>query len=205
MKTTPVLRAMKGELGTTDTPPPGPYSVGMTKGPHGETAPPWTVVCGDGRAIAGHVPSREIAQAIALAMNRLAGADAEGEEVLRAPLDVLPADPKHQRDASDDVANYFRKMGASDLGKGRLLFDCPVVASALKAAEWWREGLLDAIRRAGADVGRNDDWTGPKPPNPYFNGTKEADAWDEGCCAPARLSRPRRPGRPRKLEEGERR
>ena len=31
---------------------------------------PWTVQCGDGRAIAGHVQSREIADAIAAALNQ---------------------------------------------------------------------------------------------------------------------------------------
>jgi hypothetical protein len=31
--------------------------------------PPWTVVCGDGRAVAGHVPSAAIAGEIAMALN----------------------------------------------------------------------------------------------------------------------------------------
>lgn len=59
----------EGELGAGDALPPGPYSVGMYEGPRGETAPPWVVRCGDGRAIAGHVPSRQIAEKIAEAMN----------------------------------------------------------------------------------------------------------------------------------------
>lgn len=48
--------------------PPGPYTVGLTHGPHGDSRP-YTVVCADGRAIAGHIESRQCAQAIADAMN----------------------------------------------------------------------------------------------------------------------------------------
>lgn len=64
----------KGELGAGDLMPPGPYSVGLTHWQSGDgelhDGPPWTVVCGDGRAIAGYIPSREIAEEIAAALNR---------------------------------------------------------------------------------------------------------------------------------------
>lgn len=64
-----------GELGAGDEMPPGLYSVGLTicEGPDGsyETIP-WTVRCGDGRAVCGHVPSLAIAQAIADVLNRAA-------------------------------------------------------------------------------------------------------------------------------------
>lgn len=61
--------AGKGELGSSDRLPPGPYSVGATIWQSGE-GPPWTVRCGDGRAVAGHIPSREIAETICAALNR---------------------------------------------------------------------------------------------------------------------------------------
>jgi hypothetical protein len=59
-----------GELGAGDALPAGTYTIGLTHEENGYSGPPWTVCCGDGRAIAGHVPSREIAQAIADALNR---------------------------------------------------------------------------------------------------------------------------------------
>jgi len=59
-----------GELGDGDDMPAGPYRVGLTHEEGGFDGPPYTVCCGDGRAVAGHVPSRQIAQAIADALNR---------------------------------------------------------------------------------------------------------------------------------------
>lgn len=59
-----------GELGNGDELPPGPYRIGLTHWEGGFDGPPYTVQCGDGRAVAGHVPSRQIAQAIADALNR---------------------------------------------------------------------------------------------------------------------------------------
>lgn len=56
------------ELTSHDTLPPGPYSVGLTHTQRGDS-PPWTVVCGTGQAVAGHIPSRAIAECIALALN----------------------------------------------------------------------------------------------------------------------------------------
>lgn len=61
----------KGELSRGDSLPAGPYGVGLTHTQRGDE-PPYTVTCGDGRAVAGHVPSREIAGAIAEALNRMA-------------------------------------------------------------------------------------------------------------------------------------
>ena len=58
----------RGEFTSQDTMPPGPYKTGLTHSPAGD-GPPWTVVCGDGRAIAGHVPSRDIAEKIVIALN----------------------------------------------------------------------------------------------------------------------------------------
>jgi hypothetical protein len=57
-------------LDSSDTLPPGPYTVGLTSGPGDYRGVPYTIVCGDGRAIAGHVPSKAIAEAIADAMNQ---------------------------------------------------------------------------------------------------------------------------------------
>lgn len=62
----------KGEIGAGDPMPPGPYTVGLTHTPEGDM-PPWTVVCGDGRAVAGHVPSRECAEAIVEALHYRTG------------------------------------------------------------------------------------------------------------------------------------
>lgn len=59
---------MSGELTSRDALPPGPYGVGLTHTPHGDSVP-WTVTCGDGRAVAGHVPSKAIAEAIVAALN----------------------------------------------------------------------------------------------------------------------------------------
>ncbi len=53
--------------------PPGPYSVGLTHWISGDgeahDTQPYTILCGDGRAIAGHVESRQIAETIAEALN----------------------------------------------------------------------------------------------------------------------------------------
>lgn len=59
-------------IARTDPLPPGPYSVGLTKIQHADgyyEGQPYTIVCGDGRAIAGHVDSAACAEAIARAMN----------------------------------------------------------------------------------------------------------------------------------------
>jgi hypothetical protein len=61
----------QGELDSTSMLPRGPYGVSMTKGPRGELSIPYTVTCGTGQAVAGHVPSRPIAEAIAKALNAL--------------------------------------------------------------------------------------------------------------------------------------
>lgn len=76
----------RGELGAGDPMPPGPYTVGLTKceGPDSwyETIP-WTVRCGDGRAVAGHIPSLAIAEVVAAALNALPDPDkAPGQEAL---------------------------------------------------------------------------------------------------------------------------
>lgn len=63
------LPASKGEISRTDSMPPGPYGVGMTHTQRGDEWP-YTITCGDGRAIAGHVNSRACAQAIADVLNR---------------------------------------------------------------------------------------------------------------------------------------
>ncbi len=60
--------AALGELDAFSTMPAGPYAIGLTHTPHGDF-PPYTVVCGDGRAVAGHVPSAAIAGEIAMALN----------------------------------------------------------------------------------------------------------------------------------------
>jgi hypothetical protein len=57
-----------GEIARDDPMPPGPYSVGMTHGPRGDEWP-YTIQCGDGRAIAGHIHSKACAEAIVLALN----------------------------------------------------------------------------------------------------------------------------------------
>ena len=59
----------RGEIGRGDPLPAGPYAVGMTLGPNG-AGWPYTVIGGDGRAIAGQVNSQACAQAIVDALNR---------------------------------------------------------------------------------------------------------------------------------------
>lgn len=62
-----------GELGTDAALPPGPYLVGLTKiegiGGDWYEGLPYVVRCSTGQAIVGQIPSREIAQAIADALN----------------------------------------------------------------------------------------------------------------------------------------
>jgi len=60
---------MTGELDSRSDLPPGPFSTGLTKGPGGELGPPHTVTCGTGQAVAGHIPSKAIAEMIAAALN----------------------------------------------------------------------------------------------------------------------------------------
>lgn len=57
-----------GELSADSFLPRGEFYIGLTHSPQGDM-PPWTVCCGDGRAVAGHVPSKAIAEAIAKALN----------------------------------------------------------------------------------------------------------------------------------------
>lgn len=62
----------EASFGVGDPMPAGPFSVSLTTcdGPDGRyQAIPWIVVCGDGRCVAGHVPSLAIAEAIANALN----------------------------------------------------------------------------------------------------------------------------------------
>lgn len=65
---------MRPAIARDDPLPPGPYSVGLTHWITGNgevhDGPPFTVVCGDGRAVAGHVESRLCAEAVASALNR---------------------------------------------------------------------------------------------------------------------------------------
>ncbi|HYJ44045.1 MAG TPA: hypothetical protein VEW06_06275 [Xanthobacteraceae bacterium] len=65
-----VSKLGRGEIARGDPMPDGPFRVGMMHGPNGALEWPYTVVCGDGRAIAGHVPSRECAEAIVDALNQ---------------------------------------------------------------------------------------------------------------------------------------
>jgi hypothetical protein len=62
------MKAQGGEFGAGDAMPAGPYSIGLTHGQRFDS-PPWTICCADGRAVAGHIPSREIAEAIVAALN----------------------------------------------------------------------------------------------------------------------------------------
>lgn len=61
------------ELSADDELPAGPYGVGTTRWESGDGAThegmPYTVTCGTGQAVAGHVPSKFIAEAIAKALN----------------------------------------------------------------------------------------------------------------------------------------
>jgi hypothetical protein len=57
-----------GEIGRNDPMPPGPYRVGLTHGQRGDEWP-YTIVCGDGRAIAGHIHSKACADQIVFALN----------------------------------------------------------------------------------------------------------------------------------------
>lgn len=66
-------RPLRASLAIDDPFPPGPYSVGLTYwlGGDGEDhqGHPLTIRSGDGRCVAGHIPSRDCAEAIALALN----------------------------------------------------------------------------------------------------------------------------------------
>lgn len=64
----PTAEIRLGELDSSATLPPGPYAVGLTHGPNGDS-PPYTVNCGTGQAVAGHIPSKAIAEAIADTLN----------------------------------------------------------------------------------------------------------------------------------------
>jgi hypothetical protein len=61
--------ARPGEIARNDPMPPGPFRVGMMHGPSGALEWPYTIVSADGRAIAGHVPSKACADAIVFALN----------------------------------------------------------------------------------------------------------------------------------------
>ena len=59
-------------IGADDDLPAGPYAVGLTYDFQLKRfTPPHTVFCGDGRCIAGHIPSLDIAKKIAAALNAL--------------------------------------------------------------------------------------------------------------------------------------
>jgi hypothetical protein len=62
-------------IGADDALPPGPYAVGLTHywggDGHAHSSPPYTVICGDGRAIIADIQSRQIADAVADAMNKV--------------------------------------------------------------------------------------------------------------------------------------
>lgn len=67
-------RPLRIAVAHDDPMPPGPYSVGLTHWLAGDgvehDSRPYTVLCGDGRAIAGHVESRACAEAICAALNQ---------------------------------------------------------------------------------------------------------------------------------------
>ncbi len=77
---------MKGELDALSGLPDGPYAVGLTHTPRGDYSPPWTVTAGCCRAVAGHVPSKAIADAIAFALNMLH----PGSGMKRTPQKEIP-------------------------------------------------------------------------------------------------------------------
>jgi hypothetical protein len=119
-----------------DDMPPGPYSVGVTYwwggdgvAYHGQ---PFTVTCGDGRAIAGHVESRDCADKIAAALNlayplmsedanrgRLTLADIEALEeqfpgdMLAGYRDGLNAEPWPEKEPSP-AYEHGRRNGVND-------------------------------------------------------------------------------------------
>jgi hypothetical protein len=68
-----------GELDSRSDLPPGPYVVGLTKGPGGELGPPHTVTCGTGQAVAAHIPSKAIAEKIAAALNIIEAMGSQSE------------------------------------------------------------------------------------------------------------------------------
>lgn len=62
-------KPMLPSIARNDLLPPGPYKIGMMRGPKGELEWPYTIECADGRAIAGHVNSKACADAIVAALN----------------------------------------------------------------------------------------------------------------------------------------
>lgn len=59
-------------IGNGDPLPPGPYSLSMLYDIPGEYyLPPFSVVAGNGKTIAGHIPSLPIAKAVRDALNQV--------------------------------------------------------------------------------------------------------------------------------------
>ncbi len=96
--------------------PPGPYSVGLTHGPSGD-GEPWTVCCGDGRAIAGSVHSKASAEAIVEALTFMdknqsdlapAVIDAGASVLLRARCEIWPPET-----AEDLASRVFLAMSSA--------------------------------------------------------------------------------------------
>jgi hypothetical protein len=76
----PAERPAGPALSSQDGLPPGPYRVSKTRDlAAGGYCEPFTVVAGDGRAVAGHVPSIAIARAIAQALNAAGAVRAAAE------------------------------------------------------------------------------------------------------------------------------
>lgn len=108
----------RGEFGAGEPMPVGPYTVGLTRceGVGGEwrESIPWVIRCADGRAVAGHVPSREIAEAIAAALNGacpLTPAEAAADSAASFTAAAIEAIGAGVRDGSRDVptTGYFAR------------------------------------------------------------------------------------------------
>jgi hypothetical protein len=100
----------RGELGDGDALPPGPYTVGLThwQAPDGtlHDGMPYTVVCATGQAVAGHVPSREIAEAIAVALNF--HADCQHADSVGSYLEAVRAIGADVKAGRRELPEFFR-------------------------------------------------------------------------------------------------
>lgn len=61
-------KPLRAAVAHDDQMPAGPYTIGLTSTPHG-LSQPYIIRCGDGRAIAGHVESLDVATKIVRALN----------------------------------------------------------------------------------------------------------------------------------------
>lgn len=99
----PLSPPLRAEICREDPMPPGPYSVGLCHTEYGDMEP-FTICCGDGRAIAGHVNSRACADAIVAALNHEADWQ---ERDAKGCYDLAIAEMKRRVAAGEPVPSFM--------------------------------------------------------------------------------------------------